>query len=114
MFIWCPFPETAVIISPLAENTGHDRGKTHLAACGQVGSLGNQASGNAQSDQKTNRGIADQIRQVGPGEEIVLQASHHNGCDNQQKNNGIAGDSFPHSLWNALLFLLILHGYPSD
>ena len=97
-------PQPAVVVAALAQDARDHGGKAHLAAGGQIGALGNQAAADTQGNQETHGSVAHQVAQVAPGEEIVLQAAHDDGGDEQQENNGIAGDKFPNFLAEAGIF----------
>ena len=88
-------PQTAGVVRPLAENAGKAGSQAHLAACGQVGALGDEAAGNAQGNQEPDSRVAQKVGQVRPGEEVVHDAAHNDCRDDEKEGNGVALNQSP-------------------
>jgi len=79
--------------------------ETDLASGGQVRAFGDQAAGHAQRDQEAHGGVADQVAHVGPGEEVVLQASDHDGGYHKQNSDRVSFENSKYFAARTLVFL---------
>ena len=84
--------QTAGIVGALDQDAGEAGGQTGLTAGGQVCALGDEAAGDAERDQEADRGVAHQVAEVFPGEEVVLRDADDDRHDDEHDDDRVGLD----------------------
>ncbi len=96
------------VVHALEHHGGKAGGEAHLTAGGQVRALGNQASGDTAGDDEPGGHVDHQILEVSGLEEVIRNAAHHKGQEQNENNDGVVGQEIHDGLRGNFS---ILHGF---
>lgn len=86
--------ELGAIVPTLQQNGANACGQARHPARGQVGTLGNQAPGNAQGNNEANSRVGKQIADVILSRKVGLENGNHHGENHNQHDDDVVADEF--------------------